>query len=131
MHDQVAWSTRSWEARRWFLEKWAWLCGTEEEEEEEGDRDGIWQSSRWWWAVRGELESDEEWSEAEEEENPYMTEARKTRFEVGVRPGQEEARQSSVEDDRAWAEGRAEVKGPEEGSSQYELGGVVYLAGST
>jgi len=60
MADQVAWSTRSWEARKWFLKKWAWLAGTEEEEN--GDPDGIWTSSRWWWAMRGEVddESDED-----------------------------------------------------------------------
>ncbi len=60
MRDNVAWSSRSWEAKKWFLKKWTWLIGTEEEEEARGDADGIWQSSRWWWAMRGEDDSDED-----------------------------------------------------------------------
>ncbi|KIX96652.1 uncharacterized protein Z520_07371 [Fonsecaea multimorphosa CBS 102226] len=60
MRDSVAWNTRSWEAKRWFLEKWTWLVGTEEEEEARGDVDGIWRGSRWWWAMRGEDDTDEE-----------------------------------------------------------------------
>lgn len=60
MRDSVAWSTRSWEAKKWFLKKWTWLIGTEEEEEARGDLDGIWRGSRWWWAMRGEEDSDEE-----------------------------------------------------------------------
>lgn len=57
--DTVPWSTRSWEARRWFLEKWGWLVGSQEEEETEGDTEGIWASSRWWWDIRGELDPDD------------------------------------------------------------------------
>ncbi|ETN40428.1 uncharacterized protein HMPREF1541_04705 [Cyphellophora europaea CBS 101466] len=49
---QVAWDTRSWEAKGWFLKKWSWLCG--EEAEEEGNGEGVWECSRWWWGVRGE-----------------------------------------------------------------------------
>ncbi|KIW70728.1 hypothetical protein PV04_02969 [Phialophora macrospora] len=60
MRDSVAWSTRSWEAKKWFLKKWTWLIGTEEEEEARGDVDGIWKGSRWWWAMRGEEDSDNE-----------------------------------------------------------------------
>ncbi|OAP61417.1 hypothetical protein AYL99_03620 [Fonsecaea erecta] len=63
MRDSVAWNTRSWEAKRWFLKKWAWLVGTEEEEEARGDLDGIWRGSRWWWAMRGEDDSDDETEE--------------------------------------------------------------------
>ena len=59
MVDAMPWSTRSWEARRWFLEKWGWLVGSQEEEEAEGDSEGIWGSSRWWWEVRGEVDSDD------------------------------------------------------------------------
>ncbi len=59
MADMVPWSTRSWEARRWFLEKWGWLVGSQEEEEAEGDSEGIWGSSRWWWEVRGEVDNDD------------------------------------------------------------------------
>lgn len=46
MENGVAWSTRSWEARPWFLKKWWFLAGGEEEE--------VWQASRWWWTMRGE-----------------------------------------------------------------------------
>lgn len=46
MGNGVAWSTRSWEARPWFLKKWWFLAGGEEEE--------VWQGSRWWWSMRGE-----------------------------------------------------------------------------
>ena len=60
MRDSVAWSPRSWEAKRWFLQKWAWLIGTEDDEEARGDPDGIWRASRWWWAMRGEDDSDYE-----------------------------------------------------------------------
>ena len=31
MRESVAWDTRSWEAKRWFLDKWTWLVGTEDE----------------------------------------------------------------------------------------------------
>lgn len=60
MGDNVAWSTRSWEAKKWFLRKWSWLIGTEEEEEERGDVHGIWKGSRWWWNMRGDVDSDDE-----------------------------------------------------------------------
>ena len=46
MENGVAWSMRSWEARPWFLKKWWFLAGGEDEE--------VWQSSRWWWSMRGE-----------------------------------------------------------------------------
>lgn len=46
MGNGVAWTTRSWEARPWFLRKWWFLAGGEEEE--------VWQGSRWWWSMRGE-----------------------------------------------------------------------------
>lgn len=46
MENGVAWSMRSWEARPWFLKKWWFLAGGEEEE--------VWQNSRWWWSMRGE-----------------------------------------------------------------------------
>ncbi|KIW27592.1 uncharacterized protein PV07_07321 [Cladophialophora immunda] len=65
MSDSVAWNTRSWEAKRWFLKKWTWLVGTEEEEEARGDVDGIWRGSRWWWAMRGEDDTDEEMEETD------------------------------------------------------------------
>ena len=69
MAEAVPWSTRSWEARRWFLEKWAWLVGTEEQERAWGDTEGIWGCSRWWWELRGEPdEDDEEDGEDESEE---------------------------------------------------------------
>ena len=68
MYDQVAWSSRSWEARRWFLDKWSWLVGSEEEEEREGDRDGVWGCSRWWWRMRGEPDSDEEEEDEEDQD---------------------------------------------------------------
>jgi hypothetical protein len=55
----TAWSPRSWEARRWFLEKWEWLVG--KESEEVGDGNGVWESSRWWWGVRGEEWVGEGW----------------------------------------------------------------------
>src|SRR2546421_1176099 len=46
MENGVAWSMRSWEARPWFLKKWWFLAGGEDEE--------VWQGSRWWWSMRGE-----------------------------------------------------------------------------
>lgn len=46
MENGVAWSMRSWEARPWFLKKWWFLAGGEDEE--------VWQGSRWWWTMRGE-----------------------------------------------------------------------------
>lgn len=52
----VPWSTRSWEAKGWFLRKWMWLIGSEEEEMLAGDGEGVWSSSRWWWGVRAERE---------------------------------------------------------------------------
>ena len=134
MQDQVAWSTRSWEARRWFLEKWAWLTGSEKEEEDEEDGEGIWKSSRWWWAVRGEVESEDEWSEDEQErvierEGPLR---KMMRFEVGVADA-ENANTWAADDklvdgeqDRAWAEGRAGVKGLEEGASRFTTDGLIY-----
>ncbi|KAF2454704.1 hypothetical protein BDY21DRAFT_373950 [Lineolata rhizophorae] len=39
----VPWDRRSWEAKRWFLEKWSALVDEE-----------MWECSRWWWAMRGE-----------------------------------------------------------------------------
>ena len=139
MYDQVAWSTRSWEARRWFLEKWEWLCGTKEEEEMDGDADGIWHSSRWWWAVRGEFESDEEWSEDEEEEEDFLQEARRMRrFVAGVRD-ENDARceerktkdQRMLREETMWAEGRKEAKGQGEGASNFDIAGIVYSTPSS
>lgn len=60
MDDMVAWSTRSWEAKKWFLKKWAWLIGTEDDERERGDTEGIWLGSRWWWQMRGEIDSEDD-----------------------------------------------------------------------
>ncbi|KEF60651.1 uncharacterized protein A1O9_02212 [Exophiala aquamarina CBS 119918] len=67
MSDNVAWSTRSWEAKKWFLRKWSWLIGTEEEEEERGDVHGIWKGSRWWWNMRGDIDSDDEGDDYDDE----------------------------------------------------------------
>ena len=76
MGEGVPWHARSWEARRWFLEKWGWLVGSEEEEEREGERDGIWGCSRFWWGMRGEVESeDEDEDEDGEEEEDESEEA--------------------------------------------------------
>jgi hypothetical protein len=40
------WESRSWEAKGWFLRKWWWLVGGEDEE--------MWRASRWWASQRGE-----------------------------------------------------------------------------
>lgn len=40
------WESRSWEAKGWFLRKWWWLVGGEDEE--------MWSVSRWWASQRGE-----------------------------------------------------------------------------
>lgn len=60
MRDGVAWSPTSWEARPWFLRRWGFLVGKEDEDavdvDEPRDDDGIWQQSRWWWVLRGEDE---------------------------------------------------------------------------
>lgn len=58
MSDSVAWSTRSWEATPWFLAKWAWLIGSENDERLRGDTEGVWLGSRWWRNLRGDLDSD-------------------------------------------------------------------------
>lgn len=63
MRDSVAWSTRSWEAKRWFLRKWSHLVGTEQEELARGDHDGIWRASRWWWDMRGEDDGDADYDD--------------------------------------------------------------------
>lgn len=42
----VPWDLRSWEAKPWFLKKWWFLL------EKEGDE--MIETSRWWWAMRGE-----------------------------------------------------------------------------
>ncbi|KAK4945562.1 hypothetical protein LTR10_015181 [Elasticomyces elasticus] len=60
MRESVAWDTRSWEAKRWFLDKWKWLVGSEEGEDERGDVYGVWRGSRWWWRMRGEEEDESE-----------------------------------------------------------------------
>lgn len=69
MNDNVAWSTRSWEAKKWFLRKYSWLIGTEEEEEKRGDVDGIWKSSRWWWNMRGDVDSEDDDDDGEGEDD--------------------------------------------------------------
>ena len=47
----VPWDQRSWEARPWFLKKYAWLIGGEDED--------IVRGSRWWRFMRGEKDDDE------------------------------------------------------------------------
>ena len=59
MRDGVAWSTKSWEARPWFLKRWAFLVGSEIHNCDPSvlrDEDGIWEQSRWWWSMRGDDE---------------------------------------------------------------------------
>lgn len=46
MDRGIAWDQRSWEARPWFVKKWAWLVG--------GDDDEVARGSRWWRFMRGE-----------------------------------------------------------------------------
>ena len=46
MENGVAWSMRSWEARPWFLKKWWFLAG--------GEDDEVYNNSKWWWSMRGE-----------------------------------------------------------------------------
>ena len=69
MRDGVAWSKRSWEARPWFLRKWAWLLAINPAiegiglqrgvgvvvDEDEHDVDGMFEGSRWWRMIRGEV----------------------------------------------------------------------------
>jgi hypothetical protein len=89
MGAQVPWDTRSWEARRWFLEKWKDLVGTEEEEEERGEADGIWRCSRWWWNLRGEedgYESDDAGGEGESDEEEETEEQILKKMYEGVNP---------------------------------------------
>ncbi|KAL9115011.1 MAG: hypothetical protein Q9227_001255 [Pyrenula ochraceoflavens] len=47
----VAWDQRSWEARPWFIKKWKWLIG--------GDDEEIVRGSKWWRFMRGEKDDDE------------------------------------------------------------------------
>ena len=97
----------------------------------QGDGEGIWRSSRWWWAVRGELESDEEWSEDEED---VVKEAGRTRrFATGVKDGDDDpSRETSVTNEgtmngeRMWAEGSTAVKGLAGGSSKFDVGSIIY-----
>lgn len=42
----VPWDARSWEAKPWFLNKWRYVLGDEDEE--------LWRASRWWREIRGE-----------------------------------------------------------------------------
>ncbi|KAI0550727.1 hypothetical protein F4679DRAFT_583396 [Xylaria curta] len=42
----VPWDMRSWEAKPWFLKKWWFLVGNEDDE--------MLETSRWWWEMRGE-----------------------------------------------------------------------------
>ena len=94
MRDGVAWSTRSWEARPWFLRRWWMLVGVEEGDgmgDEKGvvrDEDGIWEQSRWFWRMRGELGTDEDggFVEGEEEEYPGPSdeEIRRLGMEMGM-----------------------------------------------
>lgn len=79
MKDNVAWNPRSWEAKKWFLRKYSWLTGTEEEEERRGDANGIWKGSRWWWNMRGDVDSDDDDNdddagEADDGEDPSIAE---------------------------------------------------------
>ena len=46
----VPWDMRSWEAKPWFLKKWWFLVGREDED--------MWETSRWWWQMRGEVLED-------------------------------------------------------------------------
>ncbi|KAK5052095.1 hypothetical protein LTR84_002899 [Exophiala bonariae] len=79
MSDNVAWSTRSWEAKKWFLRKYSWLIGTEEDEDKRGDADGIWKSSRWWWNMRGDVDSEDDGDDSgngedDDGEDPFVVE---------------------------------------------------------
>ena len=74
MRDGVAWSKRSWEARPWFLKKWGWLLSIDPHvpgiglargpgivtDEDEDDTDEMFESSRWWRAMRGEDMQDQD-----------------------------------------------------------------------
>lgn len=46
--------------------------GTEEEEEDMGDSDGIWRSSRWWWSVRGEEGGDSSDGDSDDESDEAL-----------------------------------------------------------
>ena len=46
MDAAAPWDTRSWEAKPWFLRKWWWLVG--------GNDDEMWENTRWWHMMRGE-----------------------------------------------------------------------------
>lgn len=46
MDRGVTWDQRSWEARPWFIKKWAWLVG--------GEDDEVARGSKWWRFMRGE-----------------------------------------------------------------------------
>ncbi|KAL9624206.1 MAG: hypothetical protein Q9160_001453 [Pyrenula sp. 1 TL-2023] len=48
MNRGIACDQRSWEARPWFIKKWGWLVGGEDEE--------VIRGSRWWRFMRGEKE---------------------------------------------------------------------------
>lgn len=43
---RVPWDSRSWEPRPWFLRKYWFLVGS--------DEDDMWSASRWWRELRGE-----------------------------------------------------------------------------
>ena len=82
MRDGVAWSKRSWEARPWFLRKWAWLLAIDPTiegiglargdgvvvDEDEHDIDGMFEGSRWWRMMRGE-EFDENITQKQNQES--------------------------------------------------------------
>ena len=97
--EEVPWSTRSWEAKGWFLKKWRDLVGTEEEEAQAGEQeDGVWSSSRWWWRRR---------------EGDFV--------DLDDGPGNEVDTNMGVYDRtaRQWAEGQ--VQGLNEGAWMYDL----------
>lgn len=99
MRDGVAWSKRSWEARPWFLRRWGWLLAIDPTiegvgmargdgvivDEDEHDADGMFEGSRWWRSMRGEL-VDEPENNAEEtmEEHGEML-SRHVTCNIGVR----------------------------------------------
>ncbi|KAL6241928.1 hypothetical protein RBB50_011173 [Rhinocladiella similis] len=67
MRDSVPWSKRSWEAKPWFLRKWAWIAQADVPAIDSGaafqgggelnydgdDEDGMISGSRWWWSLHG------------------------------------------------------------------------------
>jgi hypothetical protein len=105
MRDGVAWSKRSWEARPWFMRKWGWLLAIDPSvlgigltsgngvvvDEDEHDADGMFEGSRWWRTMRGELlDDDTQTQDIEEtvEEHGAML-SRLVTCNIGVRDANE------------------------------------------